>query len=85
MFITRVGFTPWPKLFQNLRANRQTELSDEFPEHVVIHSLGNSQPVATKRYLRKTDDHLTKAATSPAALHRRCSTRPQIPETARNR
>ena len=65
--ITRAGLTPWPKPFHNLRATRQTELSDEFPEHVVCQWLGNSQPVATKHYLHTTDDHFTKAVTSSSS------------------
>src|SRR5262249_56235529 len=33
--IHKAGLTPWPKLFHNLRATRQTELAAEFPLHVV--------------------------------------------------
>jgi hypothetical protein len=29
--IREAGFTPWPKLFQNLRSTRETELTEEFP------------------------------------------------------
>ena len=55
--IKRAGVTPWPKLFQNLRATRQTELSDQFPAHVVCEWLGNSQAVANKHYLHTTEEH----------------------------
>ncbi|MGB7156829.1 MAG: hypothetical protein WBD40_02105 [Tepidisphaeraceae bacterium] len=34
------GVAPWPKLFQNLRSTRQTELTEEFPAHVVCAWLG---------------------------------------------
>ncbi len=44
--IRRAGLTPWPKLFHNLRASRQTELSDMFPAHVVCSWLGNTEAVA---------------------------------------
>ena len=33
--IKRAGLKPWPKLFQNLRASRQTELQEIYPTHVV--------------------------------------------------
>ena len=44
--IGRAGVQPWPKLFQNLRSTRETELAEEFPLHVVCQWIGNSQPVA---------------------------------------
>ncbi len=59
--VRRAGLTPWDKPFHNLRATRQTELSDEFPEHVVCQWLGNSQAVATKHYLHTTDEHFERA------------------------
>ena len=30
--IERAGLSPWPKLFHNLRASRQTELAERFPD-----------------------------------------------------
>ena len=33
--IRRAGLEPWPKLFQNLRSTRETELAETFPIHVV--------------------------------------------------
>jgi hypothetical protein len=60
--VTRAGVTPWPKLWQNLRATRQTELEAEFPLHVVCRWLGNSPGVARKHYLQVTDEHFAKAA-----------------------
>lgn len=64
--IYRAGLTPWPKLFQNLRSTRQTELADEYPSHVVCAWIGNSKPVAAKHYLQVTDEHFKKAAHNPA-------------------
>ena len=65
---------PWPKLFQNLRSTRETELADEFPMHVVCQWIGNSQPIAAKHYLQVTADHfskaLQKALQHPAVLPR---------------
>lgn len=40
--VRRAGLTPWPRLFHNLRASRQTELAERFPAHVVCDWLGNS-------------------------------------------
>lgn len=59
--IRRAGLDPWPKLFQNLRASRETELADEYPIHVVCAWIGNSQAVAKKHYLQVTDEHMQKA------------------------
>lgn len=60
--VARAGLVPWPKLWQNLRATRQTELEAEFPLHVVCRWLGNSPVVARKHYLQVTDEHFAKAA-----------------------
>jgi integrase len=60
--INRAGLKPWPKLFQNLRSSRQTELSDTMPQHVVCKIMGNSQIVAKKHYLQVTEEHLRNAA-----------------------
>ena len=59
--IEQAGVTPWPKLFQNLRSTRETELAESFPLHVVTAWLGNSQPVALKQYLQVTDEHFARA------------------------
>ena len=59
--IRGAGLKPWPKLFHNLRASRQTELAQRFPEHVVCDWIGNSQIVAREHYLRVTDMDFAKA------------------------
>ena len=59
--IHRAGLTPWPKLFHNLRATRETELAQTFPVHVVCKWIGNSQAVAAKHYLQVTDEHFSDA------------------------
>ena len=66
--IARAGLTPWPKLFQNLRSTRQTELAEEFPAHVVCAWIGNSEAVAREHYLQVTDEHFAKAAQNQAQL-----------------
>ena len=61
--IKRAGVNCWPKLFHNLRASRQTELTARFPLHVVCGWIGNSAPIADKHYLQITDDHYADAVT----------------------
>jgi integrase len=64
--IRRAGLEPWPKLFQNLRSTRQTELEEIFPSHVVCKWIGNTVKVASKHYLQVTEEHFAKAAQNPA-------------------
>ena len=59
--IKRAGLKPWPKLWQNLRSSRQTELEESFPSHVVCEWIGNSERVARRHYLQVTDDHFARA------------------------
>lgn len=59
--IRRAGLTPWPKLFHNLRASRQTELAESYPIHVVCQWIGNSRAIAQEHYLSVTDAHLERA------------------------
>src|SRR5262245_27819536 len=60
--IARAGLKPWPKLFHNLRATRQTELLNRFPIKAVCDWLGNSQPVAIEHYAQVTAEHFQTAA-----------------------
>lgn len=62
--VCRAGIEPWPKLFQNLRSTRETELMEAFPAHVVCAWIGNSEAIAQKHYLQITDDHFAKAVRS---------------------
>ena len=64
--IGKAGLKPWPKLFQNLRSTRETELTDQFPIHVVCSWIGNSEVVARKHYLQVTDEHFEQAGESGA-------------------
>ena len=63
--VNRAGLKPWPKLFQNLRSTRQTELCEEFPSHAVCEWIGNSERVAKEHYLQLTDAHFEKASQVP--------------------
>ena len=66
--VTRAGLKPWPRLFHNLRASRQTELSELFPSHVVCKWLGNSEDIARLHYLQTTDAHFEAALGRPAKV-----------------
>jgi integrase len=59
--IRKAGLTPWPKLFHNLRASRQTELARDHPIHVVCDWLGNSRAVAQEYYLQLRDSDFERA------------------------
>jgi integrase len=47
----------WPKLFNNLRSTRRTELQEMFPSHVVDAWLGHSSKTAEDHYLQVTEEH----------------------------
>ncbi len=59
--VKRAGLSPWPRLFHNLRASRETELVKEHPIHVVTKWLGNTPTIATKHYLQVTDADFERA------------------------
>ncbi len=59
--ITAAGFSPWEKLFVNLRSSCRTELEEQFPTHVVNAWMGHSTRVAEQHYLQVTEDHWNKA------------------------
>ena len=60
--LKRAAVTPWPRLFQNLRASRETELMARFPAKDVAAWLGNSVPVAMRHYAMATDESFISAA-----------------------
>jgi len=67
--IAKAGLQPWPKLFQNLRATRATELvSQGWPEYKVCAWLGHTEAVAKRHYWQVTDDDYQRAAGGDAAL-----------------
>ena len=66
--IRRAGLKPWPKLYQNLRATRETELAERWPEHVVCSWIGHSSAVARKHYLQVTEAHFRAASALHPAL-----------------
>jgi integrase len=64
--IRRAGLEPWPKLFHNLRASRETEPAAEHPLHVVCAWIGNSALVAQKHYLQVTESDFERAIATGA-------------------
>jgi hypothetical protein len=64
--VKRAGLKPWPRLFHNLRASRETELAKEYPIHVVTAWLGNTPRIAMKHYLQVTDADFERASQSGA-------------------
>ena len=59
--IKRAGLVAWPKLFQNMRASRATELAREHPAHIAAAWMGHSVTVAAKHYWQMTDEDFDRA------------------------
>ena len=59
--LKRAGIEPWPRLFQNLRTSRETELCHVFPIHVVCKWIGNTARIAKKHYLQVRESDFQKA------------------------
>lgn len=66
--LKRAGLKPWPRLFQNLRASRETELASDYPLHVVTTWIGNTARIAERHYLQVPDAFFEKAAQNPAHM-----------------
>lgn len=81
--IRKAGLKPWPRLFQNLRSTRETELTESFPLHVVTAWIGNSQLVARKHYLQVTDEHFARAAQNPAHEAQKATQHPVAQDSMR--
>ena len=64
--IKRAGLPPWERVFHNLRASCQTDLSAKHPLHVVCAWLGNTQAVASRHYLQVTEADFAAAAEGAA-------------------
>lgn len=76
--LKRASVAPWPKLFVNMRASRETELMLEHPEHVVHAWIGNSKAVACDHYLMLTEDDFARAVKTPAHIPAQ-----SVPDTGR--
>ena len=67
--IRRAGLKPWPKLFQNLRSPRETELMKQFPIAVVSAWLGNIQKIALAHYHQVTETDFAAVLVGKKATH----------------
>ncbi len=65
--LKRAGVKPWPRLFQNLRSSRETELAETYPLHVVTEWIGNSKAIAAKHYLQLRDSDFERAIQAPTS------------------
>ncbi len=87
--IRRAGLEPWPKLFQNLRSTRETELAASYPMHVVCAWIGNTERIAAKHYLQVTEADFDRAgsddAQSDARPSEKATQNPTQPITANSR
>jgi len=92
--VIRAGLQPWPKLLQNLRSTRETELAaeDGYPLHLVCAWQGNSEAVAAKHYLQVRDEDYRRAAAgsglAPPLAPQACErgeTRPQRTQQTREK
>jgi len=63
--ILRSGLTPWPRLWQNFRATRSTELADQYPSHVAAAWLGHTERIADRHYRQTTGAHYDRAIAEP--------------------
>lgn len=66
--IKRAGLTTWPKLMQNMRATRETELIAEYPIKDVAAWLGNSAPIAMKHYAMTMQSSFERAIQNGAGV-----------------
>lgn len=57
------GVSPWPRLFQNLRASAETDWAGRYPLHELTAWIGNSPTVAQKHYLIKRSMYFMDATT----------------------
>ncbi len=74
--IRAAGLEPWPKLFQNCRATRATELvAAGWPEYKVCKWLGHTEAIAKRHYWQVTDDDYRKAAGMPTVGASGCKKR----------
>ena len=68
--IKKAGLVAWPKLFQNMRASRATELAQHHPGHVAAAWLGHSTKVADKHYWQVTDADFERAKSVADSLQK---------------
>ncbi len=60
--VLRAGLDPWPRLFHNLRASCESDLSRGFPIATVCKWIGNTVAIAAKHYIQVDDRDFRRAA-----------------------
>lgn len=78
--VKKAGLTPWPKLMQNLRATRETELLANYPAKDVTSWLGNSPSVANKHYAMTLRESFDRAVIQGAKIEGVTSTSSSTPK-----
>lgn len=63
--IEQAGLTPWPRLYNSLRASRATELAGAWPASVCTAWLGHNQTISEAHYQMVLDDDYSRAASTP--------------------
>ena len=81
--IKRAGLKPWPRLMQNMRSSRQTELSREEPASDVCHWMGNSLTVADRHYIQHGTSDCRAAVERSRSRRVAPNLAPQTRETGR--
>lgn len=66
--IERAGLDAWPKLFNNMRASRATELALEYPAAQCTAWMGHSQAIAEAHYHMVRDEDFERAASTPMPI-----------------
>ena len=56
------GVKEYPKLFQNLRSTRQTELAGPYGIYIICTCISNSPQVALMHYLQVTEEDFKRAS-----------------------
>jgi integrase len=67
-FIGLAGLEVWPRVFQNLRASRDTELAKREPIHLVNSWMGHTSRVAQDHYQMVTDDDFLRVSQKPVQI-----------------
>ncbi len=82
--IGRAGLKPWPKLWQNMRASRETELCKQYPMHVACAWIGHTKAVAAEYYLQVTEADFERAAGCTQKCTQSASAKPGFHRSASN-
>jgi len=82
--LKRAGLQPWPRLFQNLRASRETELAAEYPLHVATTWIGNTARIAERHYLQVPDEAFAKAIRDNHRLEQAAQNAAHVTHAAQN-